>query len=119
MERAHGHNAHSADVPHCALLCVASQEDTFAMQTMVLKPERWEGKATVAAYAAHAYGASVFDSNGAGLNCFFHAAAAASWAWLARGEHEKIAQQRYTNPSVCPSHSQKPHVWKKEWEASV
>jgi hypothetical protein len=34
-----------------ALRCVASQEDVFAVQKMVLKPEsRWEGKATEAAW---------------------------------------------------------------------
>jgi hypothetical protein len=36
----------------------------------------------VAAYAAHAYGASLFHRNDTDLSCFLRATAAASWAYL-------------------------------------
>jgi hypothetical protein len=80
------------DVRTSALLL--SQEDVFAMQKMVLKPESWEGKRSVAAYAAHAYGAHVSDCNGANLSCFFHAIAAASWAWHGRWQDAEVLKQR-------------------------
>jgi hypothetical protein len=79
-----------------------SQEDVFAVQKMVLKPESWEGKSSVAAYVAHAYGASVFDSNGANLSCFFHATAAASWAWLGRRQDAEVLKQRVRDVLMAP-----------------
>jgi hypothetical protein len=55
------------------------------VQGIYLKPLEWDGKNSVATFVAQGFGGSVFDSNGAGLSCFFfHASAAAGWAYAAR-----------------------------------